>query len=269
MAKVQTYYSEVEDDLRKNNLLFSQVGTVLDLWGLCQFDVTQGKPVVTVLTSKRIYERAQALGWQPPAQITDTVTTVHEAWQVMLERDKSYIPYSLWLLPIEAEKMLEWASMESRTVMNGKLVAKDLYYQACDQIRRVMVEYMYRMPRILSWALNKTLNEATVLISAHFDTFYYIHKDHDIKLLLLNNAWAQIKEEEGGLVSDRWLGSFLTDPIMPEFMEQNPDFTYDKLAELALKNQAEYEKTHQPKDESCRVHEKFANGFFGLGRSFG
>lgn len=269
MAKVQTYYSEIEDDLRQNNLLFSQVGTVLDLWGFCELDRQTGKPTVVVLPSKRIYERAQALGWQPPAQITDTSNTVRDAWKVMLEREQGYVPYSLWLLPIQAQQMLEWASLQSLTVSSssGKFIAKDLYYQTTDQIRRVMVEYMRRMPTILCWSLNKTLNEATSLISAHFDTFYYIHKDHDIKLLLLKDAWGQIND--GGLASDRWLGSFLTDPIMPEFMQDRPDFTYDKLAELALKNQSEYEKTHQPLDEDCRVHEKFANGFFGLGRSFG
>ena len=269
MAKVQTYYSEAEDFLEKNNLLFSQIGTVLDLWGFCEVDRQTGKPKVLVLPSKRIYERAQALGWQPPAQILDTDTTVHEAWQVMVEREQGYVPYSLWLLPIDAQKMLEWASLQSLTVSNksGKFIAKDLYYQTHDQLRRVMNAYLSNMPHRLMWGLNRTLNDATILISAHFDTFYYVHKEHDIKLLLLDYAWEVAKS--GGVVSDKWLGSFLTDPIMPEFLDRNPDFTFDKLAEMALKNQVEYEKTHQPMDEDCRVHEKFANGFFGLGRSFG
>ena len=264
---MRSYYVEYYELLKSKNLLYSQSGKDLSVWGYCYFDFKTQKPEIRCELGKKILERAAGMGINVGDPNDFSGENVKNAFRQMIEKDPGYTPHCFYYLPFENQDLLNWVTDRNTMVLQGKIATKDLYKQACHATRTAMWCYMTMAPDGIWWNVNESLEAATVRTSCYFDTFYYANKCTDIKHVYLTCMWRAIVDGDGP-VGDRVLGSYLTDPTMLEFINNTPEFSYDKLATCAMRNRDEYEKQHGRLDDDVRVRDEFAKGFIGLGRTF-
>lgn len=261
------YFQETHELLHKRNLLFSQCGELYSLYSYCYWDTTQDKADLRYVSGQDIIDDASRMGFtHSSTEMNDE--NVRAAFGYITQQDAHYTKNSLFLLPFEAQELLNFV-IRRFGVRNARkeLIIKDLYHQARKIIQASIWSYMGKWPRAIQWHNGEMLEAAVVKQSVYFDTFYYAYKEADLHFLNLVLAWHGIVDQ-GDVACNRTLASFLIDPAMPEFLEECPDFTYDKLAELAIKNRDAWEKQNGRLPDDERVTEEFAQSFYGLGRSF-
>ena len=261
-------FQETYELLQKRNLLFSQCGEVYSVYGYVYWNIKQDKGDIRYTTGRSIIEDASRMGFVPSSDDLSH-ENVHAAYDFLNQKDQGYVKKALFFLPFEAQDLLNFVIRHfGARNARKELILKENYKQARTAIRASIWAYMGKWPKGIQWNNGEMLEDAVVKQSVYFDTFYYAYKEADLHYLNLVLTWLGAVEN-GDVVCNRTLASFLIDPAMPEFLADYPDFTYDKLADLAIKNRDAWEKQHGrrlPDDE--RVTEEFAQSFYGLGRSF-
>ena len=107
-------------------------------------------------------------------------------------------------------------------------------------------------------------------MSSYFDNIRYCYKDQDLRYHALNSAWFGLKDCDW-TISDIAIMGFCskTDPVVKEWIEDHPDFSYDKLYDYAIRNRDAYEAKHGRRPENLRFHESFGAGLKSMKRTFG
>ncbi len=262
-----SFYQNTTNLLRDKNLLYSQLGEEpWDIWTYC-FLENGNNPLVKITKSTEILSWARDEGFSPESFTGNFSEITRQAYAAVCSKGRGHVQNWLYFLPFESQNMLKVASDNALYFVGGKIAGRSVYRQACKATKMTMEAYLRTMPEKLWWGMSETLESATVRLICHFDGFEYSRKAHDIKLNLLEKTWIALRDGKD-VVSDYKIASYLYDPTMPEFLELYPEFTYDKLADLALLRQEEYDRKYDRLPENCRVHPEYANALRGLGRSF-
>lgn len=264
---MQSYYQEYFEHLKAHNELFSQTGSFYSIFA---YMVWNGQKFQIVSkTGEDIFKAAREAGVKIPDDYQDTVTdNVRAVYSDLCKADPKFTEGSLFDIPYENQQLLNFAA---RTIQlkfgDYGFVGRGVYKDALEVAEGATWATIAKNLKSEGyWRTGESLEKATVRVACYLDLVIYSNKMNDIKDILLNAMWDGIKN---GYPADDWIiGSFLVDPVMPRFLEKNPDFTYDKLSFMALKNRDAYEAKYGRIGDNFRLSDEFANSFIGLGREF-
>lgn len=266
--QMQSYYQEYFEHLKAHNQLFSQTGSFYSIfaymaWNGQKFEIVSA-------TGEEIFNEARQAGVKIPDDYQDTVTdNVRAVYSELCKVAPKFTEGSLFDIPYENQELLNFAA---RTIQlkfgDYGFVGRGVYKDALKVARGATWATLSKnLPADGFWRTGESLEKATVRVACYLDLVIYSNKMNDIKDILLSGMWNAIKD--GQYPADDWIiGSYLADPAMPRFIEEHPDFTYDKLSFMALKNRDAYEAKYGRIGDNFRLSDEFANSFIGLGREF-
>lgn len=145
-----------------------------------------------------------------------------------------------------------------------------LFEQAKKLVRYYMGYLVCKLMTVSLWEPGETLDQAVTRVSAYFYNIQYCYKDQDIRYHTLSCAWNGLKDSSWCL-GDMAIVGFCsqTDVVLKQWIEDTPDFSYDKLYEYAIRNRDAYEAKHGRLPESMHFHEAFGASLKNMKRTFG
>lgn len=147
---------------------------------------------------------------------------------------------------------------------------KGLFEQAKKVVRFYMEFLVVKAMSVPVWDTGETLDIAVTRMSAYFNNIHYCYKDQDLRYLALSCAWNGLKTG-GWCFGDMAIVGFCsrTDVVLKQWIEDHPDFSYDKLYEYNIRNRDAYEAKHGRLPENMHFHETFGAGLKNMKRTFG
>lgn len=265
--QMQSYYQEYFEHLKAHNQLFSQTGSFYSIFAYMAWDGQ--KFHIVSATGEEIFNEARQAGVKIPDDYQDSVTdNVRAVFKDLCKANSKFTEGSLFDIPYENQELLNFAAISMNVKYGdfgfaGRGIYKDALYSAREATYWTLIKNLKSEGW---WRTGESLEKATVRVACYLDLVIYSNKMNDIKEILLSQMWNAIKK---GYPADDWIiGSYLADPAMPRFIEEHPDFTYDKLSFMALKNRDAYEAKYGRIGDNFRLSDEFANSFIGLGREF-
>lgn len=271
MMPKKSYYDAILDDLKnqKNTYLDHHPSGHANYFCVVSDENKKLKPVIK--SGDEIFAWAHQVGieipeWACTGQEADT-RIVYE----LLEAKGLAATGSIFLTGRDNQLFLSSVAQSEAVKINGDFPFKGMYEKAKWLVRdymRFLINLEAKHNPI--WTFEEPLDQAVTRMAAYFDNIEYCYKFQDIRYVLLNAGWYGLTEGKWPISNVAILGfCSKSDPVLKEWIEDHPDFSYGKLYELAIqcRNNWEAEKCRIP--EQHRFTEEFGACLKTMGRTFG
>lgn len=265
----KSYYDMVLDDLKAaKNTFADQYPYGFANYFCIVAENRQWKPCV--VSAQKIFEWAQQFGLPIPEGASTGQEADTRIVFKLLEDCNFAAKGSLYLTNRDNQLFLSACAKAEAYEENGVFPFTGLLEEAKKVVRHSLSFLVNTQMTVDIWRTGETLDESVTRMSAYFDSIRYCYKDQDLRYLALDSAWSGLKERNW-LLSDIAILGFCSknDPVLKQWIEDHPDFSYDKLYEFAMRNQVAYEAEHGRLPENLRFHESFGAGLKNMKRTFG
>ena len=265
----KSYYDMVLDELKAAKNTFSDKYP----YGFANYfciavENNQWKPCV--LSAQNIFEWAHRLGLPIPEGASQGQEADTRIVFKLLEDRNLVAKGSLYLTNRDNQLFLSACAKAEAYEENGAFPFRGLFEEAKKVVRHSLSFLVNTQMTVDIWRTGETLDESVTRMSAYFDSIHYCYKDQDLRYIALDSAWSSLKDHDW-TISDIAVLGFCSknDPVLKQWIEDHPDFSYDKLYEYAIRNRDAYEAKNGRRPENLRFHESFGAGLKNMKRTFG
>lgn len=265
----QSYYDWVLDDLKSANKTFAdKFPSGLANYFCIKLENNQWKPCV--ISAPEIFSWARQLGLPIPEGASEGQESDTRIVCRLLEDRGVVAKGSLYLTARDNQLFLSACAKAEAYEENGAFPFRGLFEEAKKVVRHYLSFLVNTQMNVDIWRTGETLDESVTRMSAYFDNIRYCYKDQDLRYIALDSAWFGLKDRDW-TISDIAILGFCSknDPVLKQWIEDHPDFSYDKLYEYAIRNRDAYEAKHGRRPENLRFHESFGAGLKNMKRTFG
>lgn len=267
----KSYYDTILDQLKASKNTFADKYPAGLAYYYCVI-YENGRWNAALKSGKDIFDWARQLGLPIPEGASEGQESDTRVVFKLLEEQQLVAKNGIYLAGRDNQLFLSAAATaETYTDANGSVFPyKGLFEQAKNVVRFYMGYLVCKLMTVSLWEPGETLDEAVTRISAYFDNIHYCYKDQDIRYHALSCAWNGLKDSTW-CFGDMAIVSFCsqTDVVLKQWIEDHPDFSYDKLYEYNIRNRDAYEAKHGRLPENMHFHEAFGAGLKNMKRTFG
>ncbi len=271
MMPKKSYYDAILDDLKnqKNTFVDHHPSGYAHYYCVISDENKQLKPVIK--SGDEIFAWARQVGIEiPEGASTGQEADTRIVYQ-MLEAKGLAATGSIFLAGRDNQLFLSSVTQSEAVKINGAFPFRGMYEEAKLLVRNHMGWLISKgMPSGLFWRSSEPLDQAVTRIAAYFDNIEYCYKFQDIRYFVLSSGWVGLKDGIWPISNTAVLGfCSKTDPVLNEWIEKTPDFTYNKLYEYAIQCRDNLEAKHGRFHDHLRFTEEFGGCLKNMGRTFG
>ena len=270
MMPKKSYYDAILDDLKSQKSTFVDHHPSGYAHYYCVISDENKRLKAVTKSGSEIFAWARQVGIEiPEGASTGQEADTRIVYQ-MLEAKGFAATGSIFLAGRDNQLFLSSVAKSEPVRINGDFPFSGMYEEAKLLVRNHMGWLINNAMPFGLWDFSEPLDQAVTRIAAYFDNIEYCYKFQDIRYFALCSGWFGLKEGNWPISNTAVLGfCSKTDPVLKEWIEKHPDFSYDKLYEYAIQCRDNWEAKRGRLSDHLRFTEEFGGCLKNMGRTFG